>query len=92
MQASKANESVSEYLKTGLCITVTVLRMLSQGNTWKSFKCDRGPIFKLANLIRNLKQFRPLEIHYSLDPTARNGSLDMWKPDMWRTYRLEKQS
>ena len=60
MQASKANESVSEYSKTGLCITVKVLR----GNTQKSFKCDRGPIF-------------PSEIHYLPDPTARNGSLDM---------------
>ena len=29
MQASKANESVSEYSKTGLCITVNVLRMLA---------------------------------------------------------------
>ena len=47
MQASKANESVSEYLKTGSCITVKVLRMLSRGNTQKSFKCDRGPVFRL---------------------------------------------
>ena len=41
----QANESVSEYLKTGSCITVKVLRTLSRGNTQKSFKCDRGPIF-----------------------------------------------
>ena len=77
MQASKANESVSEYSKTGLCIKVKVLRMLPRGNTQKSFKCDRGPIFQVANLNRNLAWFRPSEIHYQPDPTARNGSLDM---------------
>ena len=33
IQASNANESVSEYSKTGLCITVKVLQMLSRGNT-----------------------------------------------------------
>ena len=33
MQASKINENVSEYSKTGLCITVKRLRMLWQGNT-----------------------------------------------------------
>ena len=33
MQASKVNESISKYSKTGLCITEKVLRMLSQGNT-----------------------------------------------------------
>ena len=32
MQASKANESVSECSKTDLCMTVKVLRMLSRGN------------------------------------------------------------
>ena len=57
MQASKANESVSEYSKTGLRITVKVLRMLS-------FKCDGGPIFQVANLNRTLIRFRPSEIHY----------------------------
>ena len=77
MQASKANENVSEYSKTGLCITVKVLRMLSRGNTQKSFKCDRGPIFQVANLNRNLTWFRPLEIHYQPDPSTQNGSLDM---------------
>ena len=50
MQASKANESVSECSKTGLCITVQILRMLSRGNTQKLFKCDRGQIFQVANL------------------------------------------
>ena len=33
MQASKANESVSKGSKTGLCITMKVLRMLSRRNT-----------------------------------------------------------
>ena len=51
--------------------------MLSRGNTRKPFKCDRGPIFQVANLNRNLTQFRPSEIHYVQDPTAQNGSLDM---------------
>ena len=59
------------------CITVKVIRMLSRGNTGKPFIYDRGPIFPAANLIRNLTQFRPSEIHYLRDPTARNGSLDM---------------
>ena len=45
-----------------------------------------GPIFQVTNLNRNLAQFRPSEIQYQPDPTARNGSLDMWQPDMWRTY------
>ena len=58
-QASKVNESVSEQSKTRLCITVKVLQMLSRGNTQKSFKCHRGPIFQVANLNRNLTQFRP---------------------------------
>ena len=77
MQASKANECVSEYSKTGLGITVKVLRMLSRGNTQKSFKCSRGPIFQVTNLNRNLTQFGPSEIHYQPDQTARNGSPDM---------------
>ena len=77
MQASKANESVSEYSKTVLCITVKVLRMLSRGNTQKSFKCDRGPIFQVANSNRNLTRFRPSEIRYQPDPAALNDSLDM---------------
>ena len=51
------------------------LRILSQGNTWKSFKCDRDPIFLVTNLNRNLTQFRPSEIHYQPDSTERNGSL-----------------
>ena len=41
-----------------------------------------GPIFQVANLNRNLTQFRPSEIHYQQDPTARNGSLDMCQPEM----------
>ena len=43
----------------------------------KAFKCDRGPFFQVATLIGNLTQFRPSEIHYLRDPTARNGSLVM---------------
>ena len=76
MQASKANKSVSECSKTGLCITVKVLRMLSRGNTCKSFKCDRGRIFQVTNLSRNLT-VRPSEILSQADPTAQNGCLDM---------------
>ena len=33
--------------------------------------------FQVANLNGNLTHFRPSEIHYLRDPTARNGSLDM---------------
>ena len=77
MQASKANESVSEYSKTWLCITVKVLRILSRGNTQSHLDVTGGPIFYVANLNQNLTWFRPSEIHYHPDPTARNGSLDM---------------
>ena len=77
MQASKANENVSEGSKTVLCITVKVLRMLSRGNTRKPFKCDRDPIFQVTNLNRNLTHFWPSEIHYHQDQAARNGSPDM---------------
>ena len=38
--------------------------------------------FQVANLNGNLTQFRPSEIHYLRDPTARNGSLDMGQPEM----------
>ena len=38
---------------------------------------DRGPIFQVTNLNRNITLFRPSEIHYQPDPTAQNGSLDM---------------
>ena len=44
--------------------------------------CDRGPFFQVANLNGYLTQFRPSEIHYLRDPTARNSSLDMGKPEM----------
>ena len=72
VQASNANESESECSKTVLCITEKDLRMLSRGNTRKPLKCDR-----VANLKRKFTQFRPSEIHYQPDPTARNSSLDM---------------
>ena len=51
MQNAASQESKS---KTVLCIKVKGLRMLSRGNTSKSFKCDRGPIFQVTNLNRNL--------------------------------------
>ena len=49
--------------------------MLSRRNTCKPFKCDRGPIYQVTNLNRNLRQLRPSEIHCQPDPTERNGSL-----------------
>ena len=30
---------------------------------------------------------RPSEIHCKPDPTERNGSVDMWQPEMWMTYQ-----
>ena len=51
------------------------LRILLRGNTWKSFKWDRGPIFQVTNLNRNLAQFMPSEIHCQPDSTERNGIL-----------------
>ena len=40
-----------------------------------SFKCDRGPIFQVTNMNRNLTQFRATEIHCQPDPRERNCSL-----------------
>ena len=40
-----------------------------------SFKSDRGSIFQVTNLNRNLTQFRPSEIHCQPDRTGRNCSL-----------------
>ena len=75
MQASKGNESVSECSTTGSCITVKILRMLSHGNTWKTFKCDGGPIFQVTNLNRNLSQIRPAEISFdSFRPSQQSFS------------------
>ena len=39
-----------------------------------SIKCDRGPIFQVTNLNRNLTQLRPSEIHCQPDPTEQNCS------------------
>ena len=50
-------------------------RKHNKNKTKKSFKCDRGPIFQVTNLNRNLTQFRPSEIHFQPDPTERNCSL-----------------
>ena len=51
-------------------------RKHSKNKTEKmSFKCDRGPVFQVTNLNRNLTQFRPSEIHCIPDPTERNCSL-----------------
>ena len=55
-----------------------------------SFKCDRGPIFQITNLNRNLTQFRPLEIHCQPDPTGRNCSLRLVTIKIC-VDRLEKQ-
>ena len=51
------------------------LRILSRGNTRKSFKFDRGPFFQVTNLNRILTQFKPSEIHCQPDTTERNDSL-----------------
>ena len=55
MQASKANENVSECSKTGLCITVKVLQMLSKERR-ESHLNVIGSIFQVTNLNRNLTQ------------------------------------
>ena len=71
MQASiKQTKVYLNIQKNWLCIAVKVLRMLSRGNTQKSFICDRVPIFQVANLNRNLTRFTPSEIHYQPDSTA----------------------
>ena len=73
MQASKANESVSECSKTGLCKKLKAYGCCHE--EIHASHLNRGPIFKFTNLNRNLTQFRPSEIHCQLDPTERNGSL-----------------
>ena len=55
-----------------------------------SFKCDRGPIFQVTNLNRNLTQFRLSEIHCQPDPTERNCSLRHVTTTIC-VHRLEKQ-
>ena len=71
--------------------------MLSQV-TYESHLNVTGPIFQVANLNRNLTQFRPSEIHYLRDQTARNGSVDLWRPKNVKDFsqvcfdHLEKQS
>ena len=51
-------------------------RKQSKNKTEKmSFKCDRGLIFQVTNLNRNLTQFRPSEIHCQPDLIERNCSL-----------------
>ena len=39
-----------------------------------SFKFDRGPIFQVTYLNRNLTQFRPSEINCQPDPTQQKCS------------------
>ena len=51
-----------------------VVQMLSRGKTWNPFKCDRGPVFQVTNLNRNLTQFRLSEIQYRPRPSARNAT------------------
>ena len=48
----------------------------------KAILMYQGSNFSGCNLNRNLTQFRPSEIHYLRDPTARNGSVDMLQPGM----------
>ena len=55
-----------------------------------SYKCDRGPIFHVTNLNRNLTQFRPSESHCQPDPTGRNCSLGHVTTKIC-VDRLEKQ-
>ena len=86
MQANKANENVFECSKTELCIKVKVLRMMSQGNAWKPFKCDRAQFFRLQIWTEISHSLGFQKSHFQPDPTAQNGSLDMWQPEMWRTY------
>ena len=48
-------------------------------------ECVRGPNFQVADLNRNLTQFRLSETHFQPSQTARNGSLDMRQPEMVRS-------
>ena len=51
-------------------------RKANKNKTGKmSFKCDRGPIFQVTNLNRDLTQFRPSEIPRQPDLTERHCSL-----------------
>ena len=85
-QASKTNDCMSKIFKTGLCITAKVLRILSRGKTRNPFIWDRGPIFQVAHLNRNLTQVRPSEIQYQPSLTSQNDSLDVRQSDKSRTY------
>ena len=55
------------------------------------FKCDRGPIFQVTNLNRNLTQLRPYEVHCQPDPTGQSCSLRHVMTKIC-VDRLEKQT
>ena len=73
MQASKANESISECSKTGLCITVKVLRSCHEETHDSHLNVTRVQFFRQKSHFK----FWLSEIHFQPDPTARNGSVDM---------------
>ena len=50
----------------------TRTKALQKQDRKMSFKCDRGPIFQVTNLNRNLTQLSHLEIHCQPDLTERN--------------------
>ena len=64
----------------------------------KPFKCDRGLIFEVSNLNRNLTQLRPKETQYQPSPMIRSDSLDMSQSENAKDLspvcfdRLENQS
>ena len=81
---------LNEFSKTGLCITVKGLRMVSQRNTLKSFKCDRDPICRLQIWIEISHR---LGLQKSTVNQIRLNEmlvLDMWQPEMCFD-RLENQ-
>ena len=82
MKASKANESVPKLSKTGLWITVKVLWMLPRENTWNA----KGVQFFWLQIWRQISHSLGLQKSTTNQPpNARNGSLDIWQPEMWKS-------
>ena len=61
---------------------------VSRGNTWKSFKCDRGPIFRLhiwTEISHSLGLQKSTANQIRLNEMV---VLDMWQPELWRHFPI----
>ena len=77
--------------KTGLCITVNLIRMLN-AERHESYLNATGVEFFRLQMNGNLTQIRHSKFQYQPRPTARNGSLEMLQSEISRGFDpLENQ-